>query len=48
MENERCIMPEMQYCPACKYGLIIPSEDYIPGDCLPQSEKWKCLLDLFE
>lgn len=33
-----CIMPEMPYCPACKYGYIIRSEDAPDTDC-----EWICL-----
>lgn len=32
-----CIMPEMPYCPACKYGLIIPTCD--------TEEEWECMYD---
>lgn len=33
-----CIMPEMPYCPACKYGYITKSEDAPDTDC-----EWVCL-----
>jgi len=40
--NEKCIMPEMPYCPCCEHGLIIYPEDVnsIEG-CDTQ---WVCLL----
>lgn len=27
MEENKCIMPEEPYCPACPYGVVIP-DDY--------------------
>lgn len=35
-------MPECPYCPACKYGLIIYSEDTMPGEEDVATE-WCCL-----
>lgn len=37
MTEKPCIMPEMPYCPACKYGLIVPIDE---TEC-----EWKCLYD---
>lgn len=37
MTEKPCIMPEMPYCPACKYGLILPIDE---TDC-----EWRCLYD---
>jgi hypothetical protein len=37
MENSYCIMPEMPYCPCCKFGRIEQSfED-------PDNPDWICL-----
>lgn len=40
--NNRCIMPEMPYCPCCRYGLV---------DCHiddPAFSEWICLLESME
>lgn len=37
MKQIACIMPEMPYCPVCKYGLIIPVDD---TEC-----EWECLYE---
>lgn len=37
MTEKPCILPEMPYCPACKYGLIVPIDE---TEC-----EWKCLYD---
>lgn len=37
MTETPCIMPEMPYCPACKYGLIVPIDK---TEC-----EWRCLYD---
>lgn len=37
MTETPCIMPEMPYCPACKYGLIVTIDE---TEC-----EWKCLYD---
>lgn len=33
-----CIMPEMPYCPACKFGFIARTNDMPDTDC-----NWICL-----
>lgn len=38
MENNKlCIMPEMPYCPACKYGYIVKIDE---TEC-----EWHCTYD---
>lgn len=43
-EHPDCIMPEIPYCPCCRYGLVEEIEDSsIYGDAA--LTKWICLLD---
>lgn len=47
MGNERCIMPEMPYCPMCEYGHVVYPDYFDPDDDVPVFTEWICLLDLF-
>ncbi|MBD5525446.1 MAG: hypothetical protein HDR04_13715 [Lachnospiraceae bacterium] len=40
---DNCIMPEMPYCPSCKYGSIVRDEEPDPSGI--RMEKWICLYD---
>lgn len=43
-EHPDCIMPEIPYCPCCRYGLVEEIEDSsIYGEAA--LTKWVCLLD---
>lgn len=44
MSKERCIMPNMPYCPDCKYGNISYKDEDYDGYEPPTSCKWNCLL----
>ena len=37
MDNKKCLMPEIPYCPACKYGYIEHFEDD------ESRTEWHCL-----
>lgn len=41
--NEKCIMPEMPYCPCCRYGLIIYPED--TNNIYDSDPEWVCMLE---
>lgn len=42
---DRCIMPEMPYCPACRYGYIVyPEWVETAQDLEGCSCEWVCLL----
>ena len=40
---DNCIMPEMPYCPACKYGSVFCDEEPDPSGI--RMEKWICHYD---
>lgn len=40
-KTDKCIMPEMPYCPTCKYGLIDSHEEPDPSGF--QFTEWICL-----
>lgn len=40
--GNKCIMPEMPYCPACEYGMIIYPED--ADNIYDVDPEWVCLL----
>ena len=43
--NDKCIMPEMPYCPACPHGYISYSDDIETySDLEGCSCEWICLL----
>lgn len=46
MKNERtitnCIMPEMPYCPNCKYGYIAYKDEDYGGIETPTECEWIC------
>lgn len=44
--SDRCIMPEMPYCPACRYGYIVyPEWVEMAQDLEGCSCEWVCLLE---
>ena len=43
INTENCIMPEMPYCPACKYGSIVHEEEPDPSGY--EFNEWVCLYD---
>lgn len=46
IRNKCCIMPEMPYCPACPYGLVLYSSDEVEcvSDLEGASSEWVCCL----
>ena len=40
INQENCIMPEMPYCPTCKYGSVVHDEE---SDA--ETTEWVCLYD---
>lgn len=44
IDEEKCIMPEMPYCPSCPYGSVVYDEDsFYAGDDIVYTE-WLCSL----
>lgn len=44
--SDNCIMPEMPYCPACRYGYIVyPEWVETAQDLEGCSCEWVCLLE---
>lgn len=45
MANDKCIMPEMPYCPACPHGYIVyPDNVETSRDLEGCSCEWICML----
>lgn len=44
MSKERCIMPNMPYCPSCKYGNVVYKDEDYDGYETPTDCEWSCLL----
>ena len=45
MANDKCIMPEMPYCPACPHGYIAyPDDVETYSDLEGSSCEWICML----
>lgn len=46
MANNKCIMPEMPYCPACPHGYVAyPDDVETYEDTQGCSCEWVCMLD---
>lgn len=39
--SDRCVMPEMPYCPCCEHGIVVYPEDATSEDV---DCEWVCLL----
>ena len=40
----KCIMPEMPYCPVCKYGHVTYKDEDYDGIEQPTECEWHCMI----